>query len=69
VRHRFPGLGETDWTEIFLKLQAAGYAGTVDVEGGHDPVFRGDREREGQINARAYLLECRQRAEGGVISF
>ncbi|RYD34836.1 MAG: sugar phosphate isomerase/epimerase [Verrucomicrobiaceae bacterium] len=61
VRHRFPGLGETCWTKIFQKLRASGYTGMVDVEGGHDPVFRGDREREGQINARDYLMACRMR--------
>lgn len=69
VHHRFPGLGETSWTEIFLKLHDASYAGTVDVEGGHDPVFRGEREREGQINARTYLLDCRRRAEDEVVYF
>ncbi|MES2709586.1 MAG: sugar phosphate isomerase/epimerase [Verrucomicrobiota bacterium] len=69
VKHRFPGLGDTDWTEIFLKLQAVGYTGTMDVEGGHDPVFRGDREREGQIIARDYLRKCRDEAAEGRITF
>ena len=62
VRHRFPGLGDTDWTVIFQKLAAGGYQGTVDIEGGHDPVFRGDREMEGQANALAYLRHCRKAA-------
>jgi sugar phosphate isomerase/epimerase len=62
VRHRFPGLGDSDWTVIFQKLAHAGYAGTVDIEGGHDPVFRGELEMEGQANALAYLRRCRAAA-------
>lgn len=69
VKHRFPGLGGTDWTEIFQKLQAAGYTGVIDVEGGHDPVYRGDREREGQVIARDYLQKCRSEAVEGRITF
>ena len=64
VRHRFPGLGDSDWTVIFQKLAAAGYSGTVDIEGGHDPVFRKEREMEGQGNALAYLRQCRHSAIG-----
>ena len=60
VRHRFPGLGDSDWSLIFRKLAAAGYAGVFDIEGGHDPIFRGDLEMEGQRNALAYLRECRE---------
>ncbi|MDB6070725.1 MAG: sugar phosphate isomerase [Verrucomicrobiales bacterium] len=63
VRHRFPGLGDTDWTVIIARLRAAGYQGVIDIEGGHDPIFRGDREMEGQANALAYLRRCRDAAE------
>jgi sugar phosphate isomerase/epimerase len=63
VRHRFPGLGDTDWSVIFQKLAASGYTGSLDIEGGHDPVFRGEREQEGQRNALAYLRRCRDRVE------
>ena len=59
VRHRFPGLGDSDWSVIFRKLSAAGYRGVVDIEGGHDPVFRGELEMEGQRNALAWLRKCR----------
>lgn len=62
VRHRFPGLGDTDWILIFEKLAAAGYKGVIDIEGGHDPIFRGGREMEGQANALAYLRRCRDAA-------
>ena len=63
VRHRFPGLGDSDWKVIFRKLAAVGYAGVIDIEGGHDPIFRGDREMEGQANSLAYLRECRDAAQ------
>jgi len=59
VRHRFPGLGDTDWKILFQKLVDGGYQGVVDIEGGHDPVFRGNREHEGQQNAFDYLRACR----------
>ena len=59
VRHRFPGLGDLDWAVIFQKLAAAGYGGVIDIEGGHDPIFRGGLEMEGQRNALAYLRACR----------
>jgi len=62
VRHRFPGLGDSDWAVIFQKLNAGGYSGVIDIEGGHDPVFRGDREMEGQQNALHYMQACRQAA-------
>lgn len=62
VRHRFPGLGDSDWTVIFQTLAAAGYQGVIDIEGGHDPVFREAREMEGQANALAYLMQCRKSA-------
>ncbi len=62
VRHRFPGLGDSDWTVIFQKLASGGYSGVVDIEGGHDPIYRETREMEGQGNALAYLRKCREAA-------
>lgn len=63
VRHRFPGLGDSGWEEIFRKLAAGGYQGVIDIEGGHDPVFRGDLEMQGQANSLAYLRKCRDAAQ------
>jgi sugar phosphate isomerase/epimerase len=63
--HRLPGLGETDWHDILRTLREAGYCGTIDIEGYHDPVFKGDREIEGQLNALHYLKACR--AKCGVV--
>jgi sugar phosphate isomerase/epimerase len=57
--HRMPGFGDTDWREILRLLCAAGYTGSVDIEGFHDPVFKDEREIEGQVKALHYLKECR----------
>lgn len=59
--HRFPGLGECDWSEIISILLNSGYTGDICIEGFHDPVFNGNREMEGQINALHYLKDCRNR--------
>ena len=60
--HRFPGLGVLDWTAVLRALRRGGYRGAVDIEGWHDPVFRGASELEGQINALRYLRRCRRLA-------
>jgi len=57
--HRLPGFGDTDWREILRILRLAGYRGSVDIEGFHDPVFKNDREIEGQVRALHYLKNCR----------
>lgn len=62
VDHRFPGLGDQDWTEVIRVLKAGNYKGTIDIEGWHDPVFKDDRELEGQRNSLAYLKSCRARS-------
>lgn len=59
--HRFPGLGECDWSEIISILLNSGYTGDICIEGFHDPVFNRNREMEGQINALHYLKDCRNR--------
>lgn len=61
--HRFPGLGDLDWKTVFEALARIGYTGTIDIEGWHDPVFKDDRELEGQFNALAYL-KARRAAAG-----
>lgn len=63
--HRFPGLGDTDWTEILRLLCESGFTGSIDIEGYHDPVYNGEREIEGQVNALHYLQECRRKVEAG----
>ena len=62
VWHRTAGFGDSNWTEIMTILLMAGYEGTFDIEGYHDPIFRGELEFTGQVHALHYLKQCR----GGV---
>ena len=59
VDSRFPGFGDTDWRRVFAILQSTGYAGAVNIEGYHDPLFGGDWEMTGQLHALSYLKWCR----------
>jgi len=57
--HRTPGFGDSSWTDIISELRNAGYVGAIDIEGWHDPVYRGDLEMTGQVHALNYLKMCR----------
>ena len=57
--HRTPGFGDTDWREIFMILRQNQFKGTIDIEGWHDPVYRGELEMTGQVHGLNYLKECR----------
>jgi sugar phosphate isomerase/epimerase len=57
--HRTPGFGDSNWTAIISDLRAAGFRGSIDIEGWHDPVMRGEREMSGQVAALRYLKQCR----------
>lgn len=57
--HRFPGLGDTNWVHIISALVAGGFQGSIDIEGGHDPVYRGEREMDGQRFGLAHLKRSR----------
>lgn len=57
--HRTPGFGDSNWTEIISELRRGGFAGAIDIEGWHDPVYRGDWEMTGQVHALNYLKKCR----------
>jgi sugar phosphate isomerase/epimerase len=59
VQMRTPGFGDTDWTRVISELRLAGYAGTIDIEGWHDPVYREELEMTGQVRALEHLKECR----------
>jgi sugar phosphate isomerase/epimerase len=59
VHHRTPGFGDSNWTDIISILRQSGYTGTIDIEGWHDPVYRGDLEMTGQVHALNYLKTCR----------
>jgi sugar phosphate isomerase/epimerase len=56
---RTPGFGDSNWTDIISELRLAGYAGSIDIEGWHDPVYRNELEMTGQVRALNYLKDCR----------
>lgn len=57
--HRTPSFGDANWKEVISELRKISYKGTIDIEGWHDPVYRGDLEMTGQVAALKYLKECR----------
>jgi sugar phosphate isomerase/epimerase len=59
VYHRTPGFGDTNWNDVITILRQAGFRGSIDIEGWHDPVYRGELEMTGQVRALRYLKECR----------
>lgn len=61
---RTAGFGDSDWTAIIAALFKAGYGGTIDIEGWNDPVYREDREIEGQVLGMRHLKACREQALG-----
>lgn len=57
--HRTPGFGDTNWTDVISELRRGGFVGSIDIEGWHDPVYRGELEMTGQVSAMEYLKRCR----------
>lgn len=57
--HRLPGFGDTHWTDLISTLRLAGWRGSIDIEGFHDPVYRNALETTGQVAALAHLKCCR----------
>jgi sugar phosphate isomerase/epimerase len=57
--HRTPGFGDSDWTRIISKLRMNGFTGSIDIEGWHDPVYRGELEYTGQVHGLHHLIRCR----------
>jgi sugar phosphate isomerase/epimerase len=56
---RTPGFGDSNWTDIISELRLAGYAGSIDIEGWHDPVYRDALEMTGQVAALNHLKAAR----------
>jgi sugar phosphate isomerase/epimerase len=54
-----PGLGDSNWADVISELRLAGYRGSIDIEGWHDPVYRDALEMTGQVHALNYLKHCR----------
>lgn len=59
VFHRTPGFGDSNWTDIISALREGGFVGSIDIEGWHDPIYRGELEMTGQVAGLAYLKRCR----------
>ena len=59
VFHRTPGFGDSNWTDIISELRRGGFTGCIDIEGWHDPVYRGELEMTGQVYALNHLKQCR----------
>jgi len=57
--HRTPGFGDSNWTDIISELRRGGYTGSIDIEGWHDPVYKGELEMTGQVHGLNYLKRCR----------
>lgn len=57
--HRTPGFGDSNWTDIISELRRVGFHGAIDIEGWHDPIYRGELEMTGQVHALNYLKRCR----------
>ena len=56
---RTPGFGDSNWTDIISELRLAGWSGSIDIEGWHDPVYRDALEMTGQVHALAHLKTAR----------
>ncbi len=56
---RTPGFGDSNWTDIISELRLAGWSGSIDIEGWHDPVYRNELEMTGQVRALNYLKNSR----------
>jgi len=59
VYHRTPGFGDLNWTDIISELRMVKFTGSIDIEGWHDPVYRGEYEMTGQVHGLNYLKACR----------
>jgi sugar phosphate isomerase/epimerase len=59
VYHRTPGFGDTNWSDVITILRLNGFRGAIDIEGWHDPVYKGDLEMTGQVHGLRYLQTCR----------
>jgi sugar phosphate isomerase/epimerase len=57
--NRTPGFGDSNWSDIITILRQAGYEGSIDIEGWHDPVYKEELEMTGQIHALNHLKQCR----------
>ena len=59
VPHRTVGFGDSNWTDIISELRIGGFAGSIDIEGWHDPAYCDELEMMGQVHGLNYLKRCR----------
>ncbi|WP_105614337.1 sugar phosphate isomerase/epimerase family protein [Vallitalea okinawensis] len=57
--HRTPGFGDSNWTNIISILRQNDFEGSIDIEGFHDPIYKGELEMTGQVSGLNYLKQCR----------
>ena len=61
--HRTPGFGDSNWTDIISELRRGGFKGAIDIEGWHDPIYRGTDaaglEMTGQVHGLNHLINAR----------
>lgn len=56
---RSPGFGDTNWVDVISELRLAGWSGSIDIEGWHDPVYRNELEMTGQVQSLNHLKQSR----------
>jgi sugar phosphate isomerase/epimerase len=57
--HRTPGFGDCNWTDLITILRQHRWQGSIDIEGWHDPVYKGELEMTGQVHGLHHLKRCR----------
>lgn len=53
-----PGNGDSNWTDIVSILKKHNYSGSISLEIGHDPVWNGNLQEEGDQRALTYLAKA-----------
>ena len=53
------GLAGCTAFDVITILRLAGFKGSIDIEGWHDPVYQGELEMTGQVHGLNYLKRCR----------
>ena len=66
VQMRTPGFGDSDWTRIISELRLAGFTGSIDIEGWHDPVYR-DEPRNDRTGPGARIISRNAAAARAIV--
>lgn len=56
--YRTAGYGDLNWACVINELPWGAFKGSIDIEGYHDPVYRGELEMTGQVHGLHYLKWC-----------